>query len=84
MVNLVEWLLMYLEHCHISRSEPERRGSVVVSTSACHAACRCSITGPGALFGVNRALYILSGDYARGNKISHQSALYLDRTTGNV
>ena len=32
-------------------SRVERRGSVVVSTSACHAAGRGSIAGPGALFG---------------------------------
>ena len=58
MVHLMGWLLMYLDHYHISRSEPERRGSVVVSTSASHAPCRCSIAGPGALLGVNLALYI--------------------------
>ena len=58
-------------------------GSVVVSMSACRAAGRGSIPGPGALLGVKIWLStleksrrsLLSGVYARGSKISHQSAL---------
>ena len=43
-------------HCSFTIAERrgsvvERRGSVVVSTSACHAAGRGSIPGPGALLG---------------------------------
>ena len=75
----------------------QRRGSVVVSTSACHAGSPGSIPGPGTYDIIrckNLALYIrdcvslclsdetlksrwslLSGVYARGSKISHQSAL---------
>ena len=37
----------------------ERRGSVVVSMSACHAAGRGSIPGPGALLGVKTWLSTL-------------------------
>ena len=38
---------------------PERCGSVVISTSACHAAGRGSISGPGALLGVKTWLSTL-------------------------
>ena len=40
----------------------ERHGSVVVSTSACHAACRGSLPGPGALLGVKTWLSTLIRD----------------------
>ena len=45
-------------------------GSAVVSTSACHAAGRGSLPGPG-----KSRWSLLSGVYARGSKRSHQSAL---------
>ena len=49
-------------HCLAERCDNsvlERRGSVVASMSACHAAGRGSLPGPGALLGVKTWLYTL-------------------------
>ena len=61
----------YIHFTKVAFSTTERRGSVVVSTSACHAGGRGSIPGPGALLGLKTWLSTLQIVYLCVFRLRH-------------